>query len=486
MPAMLSFTYLNAEESEKPALLVIAEDLTMQTRHKEEIGLRLAMLNNSPDYFYAVDISTGKIIFANKSVSSLLGITPKEIYGKLITEVFGSSVLVKKRLEKLRSSARFQERVSITSKAGEKIELETSAARVRLGGRNIAIVDARDIGSLLDMERELQKTNATLSAILSSMPDHVQLLDSRHALQYENRCLIMATPEEEGNNKAISHYDPAQKHEKYIDQVIKTGIPIAFMEDLRLSKDKYGTFEHRIIPIHDNEGKVSGAGIITRDYTSEREKHEKIMQLEFILKHIFETSKDFMYVIDKNGQYVMINQAAADLFGKKTEEMKGKTNKQLNLPENSIPFKEIKNVFENKNTIFFTRKHSYPKGTIFESIYCSPVFNVSNVANYVIVVGRDITKEHNETAQKAISDAKEMVSVTMRPIGHDYNNILTVINGYATLMNEAANEDPKVKAAIRQILKAVERATKLTAKFQTYARNPIVSPDQDGSGEKKQ
>lgn len=484
IPAILSFTYLNTENSDQPALLAIAEDLSAEARRKEEIGLRLAMFNNTPDYIYAVDLKSGNIVFANKTICAEFNTTPREIEGSPLYKIFNSKEDARKKLERLRATPKLHEKLSIYSKAGDLIELESFSARAKLGGREIAIISSRDIGLQLDMERELQKTNATLSSILSSLPDYVQLLDSKKSLQYENRCIILGTPG--GREKILSHYDPAKQHRKYIEQVLKTGIPLSFMEDLPLPENKSGTFEHRIIPIHDPQGKVSGAGIITRDYTAEREKHEKIRELEFILEHIFGTSKDMIYVMDRSGRYIMINQSAAMMFGKTAESMRGKTNAELHLEENSVPVSELKEAFVKKTPLFFTRMHTYPMGTRFESISCSPVINEAGESTSVIVVARDITQEHIETTKKAISGAKESVSVKMRPVGHDFNNILTVINGYATLLSETAKGDSRIAAGLRQILKAVERATKLTAQFQNYARNPeIEMPESESDKAKK-
>ena len=252
---------------------------------------------------------------------------------------------------------------------------------------------------------------------------------------------------------------------------------MSFTEEEENSDEKMA-IERRIVPIQDGTGKISGTAMISRDYTEERKKRSRILELEFILNHLFETSQDFIYVMDRQGRYLMINQAAAARHGMNSVEMKGKTNAELGIKEGGVPFKEILLAMEQKKSIFITGRHQYKAGTFYESISCSPVLDNAGNATSVIVAGRDITKEHEETTDRALSAAKEIVSMKMRPVGHDFNNIFTVINGYATLLLETSKGDTRMTAGLRQILKAVERATKLTEKFQTYARNPVLSKEE--------
>lgn len=483
IPVMVSFTYINTG-IKSPSLVMITEDISAKTRYKREIGFRLAMLNNAPDYLFAVDLASGRIIFGNKAAASLAGMDSKVITGQPMSVFFSSEDKAREMLDALKSNLKLHEKISLTDKKGRRYELETFAEKIRLGGRQVSIIAGRDISEQEKMERQIQQTNATMSAILTSLPDHVQLFDNSNRSLYENRkfaTLKQPVADMPGKNESMRSVkiepDSSFNVKRFLSQVLRTGIPVSYMEDLELADGTMGSFERRIVPIQDGKGRTTRTAAITRDYTEERKKHEKIMELEFILEHIFETSSDFIYVIDRKGRYLMINQSAAGRYGKAAVAMRGKTNEELDITDSFIRSEELAEVFERKKALFFTRSHSYPAGTFYESISCSPVLNEAGDVTSVIVSGRDITKEHEETTDNALSAAKEVVSMKMRPVGHDFNNILTVINGYATLLSETAKGDARITAGLRQILKAVDRATKLTEKFQIYARNPILKKD---------
>ena len=62
-------------------------------------------------------------------------------------------------------------------------------------------------------------------------------------------------------------------------------------------------------------------------------------------------------------------------------------------------------------------------------------------------------------------------------IAHDFNNLLTVILGYSDMaFDKLAAADP-VRAMIREIQKAAERAELLTRQLLAFSRKQILQPD---------
>ena len=473
----LAMTLINLPEQEQ-IMLVIIEDLSTEEQHQKETAFGLDILNNAPDMLFAIDLKSRKLLFANKAFCKLSGIPEKEIIGKNILEIFGKNEEANTKIYNALNNPNTHINIPFSDKNGNETELEIFSSETYFNDDKIAIVAGREIKALRTLSNELLKTNAKLSAILSFLPDHVQLLDKEKRITYDNM--------ESGNSSKslIFHKGISYQLGKYLEEAVQKGMPLTFMEDLPAENGKKRNFEHRIIPVNDPAGNVSATAIITRDYSEMNEKYEKILAMEFILDHIFENSKDFIFVVDKEDRFLMINNAAAERYGKTVEEMKGKTVFELGITKNIKTSKEIKAIFENKTARFLTRTKKYPTGTFYESLSCSPVFNPMGEVSGVVVVGRDLTKEHEQTTDEALAAAKEIVSMKMRPIGHDFNNILTVITGYATLLSETVKDDTRVIAALRQILKATERAAKLTASFQSYARNPVLKKNKEDEGHK--
>src|SRR2546421_9578798 len=60
-------------------------------------------------------------------------------------------------------------------------------------------------------------------------------------------------------------------------------------------------------------------------------------------------------------------------------------------------------------------------------------------------------------------------------VAHDFNNILTVIHGHASLLTMSNLDDPAMRSA-QQITQAAERAAGLTRQLLTFSRRQLIQP----------
>ena len=62
-------------------------------------------------------------------------------------------------------------------------------------------------------------------------------------------------------------------------------------------------------------------------------------------------------------------------------------------------------------------------------------------------------------------------------IAHDYNNMLGIVSGYAELLREKVENDPKLMGYVKQIAKASENGVKLTNKLLAFTRKTAVTSE---------
>lgn len=94
-----------------------------------------------------------------------------------------------------------------------------------------------------------------------------------------------------------------------------------------------------------------------------------------------------------------------------------------------------------------------------------------------LVVGVDVTQEHNLQMQLQFSQRLEVIGTLAGGIAHDFNNLLTPILGYASLLMDsplAADDKTKLTA----ILTAAQRARMVVQQILTFSRqqDPIPAP----------
>ena len=78
-------------------------------------------------------------------------------------------------------------------------------------------------------------------------------------------------------------------------------------------------------------------------------------------------------------------------------------------------------------------------------------------------------EEHLRHAQKM-----EAIGTLAGGVAHDFNNILTAIMGYGTLLNMQIDEDSPLKNKVKQILASAEKAANLTRNLLAFSRKQII------------
>jgi len=84
----------------------------------------------------------------------------------------------------------------------------------------------------------------------------------------------------------------------------------------------------------------------------------------------------------------------------------------------------------------------------------------------------------NRQLQPQVQDAQRLVTVGRLAAGiaHDFRNLLTVIQGHAGLLRAEANLTPPMEESLQQIMRAVERAGKLSAQLLAFSRKTAPQP----------
>ena len=111
-----------------------------------------------------------------------------------------------------------------------------------------------------------------------------------------------------------------------------------------------------------------------------------------------------------------------------------------------------------------------------EETTISPVCDASGrIVNYV-AVKRDITQHLQMTAQFQQSQKMEAVGMLAGGVAHDYNNMLSVILGYAEMVQEKIDPAQSLYADLEIIINAAKRSADITRQLLTFARKQTIIP----------
>ena len=109
-------------------------------------------------------------------------------------------------------------------------------------------------------------------------------------------------------------------------------------------------------------------------------------------------------------------------------------------------------------------------------VSCTPVFDDDGQLEKIIYIGTDITRR--EQLERELIQAQKMESVGQLAggVAHDYNNMLSVIIGYAELALKKVDPADSLHDDLLEIYKAAVRSADITRQLLAFARKQTIAP----------
>lgn len=208
------------------------------------------------------------------------------------------------------------------------------------------------------------------------------------------------------------------------------------------------------------------------------DKNEELLRLtdelrasEERYRTLAETATDSIFAVKRNGTIEYMNSHGARQFGVSQEEMIGRRQSEL-FPAHiaEAHLRVIQGVFESGEPRHEEAQTPYPSQEIWQSTWLVPIKNASGRVTSVMGIARDITQGKVLEQQLRHSQKMEAVGHLAGGVAHDFNNILTVIKGYANFLLSRGNLDAEATDQINEVFMAADRASKLTCQLLTFSR----------------
>lgn len=94
----------------------------------------------------------------------------------------------------------------------------------------------------------------------------------------------------------------------------------------------------------------------------------------------------------------------------------------------------------------------------------------------VLIAAQDVTERFELVSQLRESQKMEAVGRLAAGVAHDFNNILTIIQGNSDLIAEVATDHAEVEELNQELNEAAERAAKLTRQLLAFSRKQLMRP----------
>jgi PAS domain S-box-containing protein len=404
----------------------------------DEATRRHILVDQSLDGIVILD-ENARVYEANQKFAEMLGYTPEEVR-ELHTWDWDTQWSREELLEMGRKvdETGYHLETCHRRKDGSVIDVDISINGAVIAGQKLIFCVCRDVTERKQMEKKLQASEKTKSAVLNATPDLIAVANEEGTLFDINKAMaerFRKHPEELTGSNGWDLIPPelAESRKRCFNEVFQTGKPCRF-------EDENGGiyFDNIVYPVMEEQGKVTRVAIQARDIT-ERKKAEDKMQT------IIKTALDGFWLTDLKGKILEVNDSYCKMTGYTREEllkMSISDLEALESPEATI--KHIKNLMS-KGYERFESRHKRKDGKIIDVEVSSNYLDVGQ--GQLFVFARDITER--KQAEQALRENEEKLermfeSVTDGISVVDLNSVITEVNQRTVEMHGLGSKDELV------------------------------------------
>jgi len=189
-------------------------------------------------------------------------------------------------------------------------------------------------------------------------------------------------------------------------------------------------------------------------------------------RHLFETSKDIIFISSPSGRFLDINPAGAELLGYSSVDELKKINLAQDLYYSPVDREKYKKQIESqgylKDCEIIMRKKSGEK--VIVSVSAEVVRDKDGTVTSYWGMMRDITRQKDMEKQLLQTQRMESVGNMAGGIAHDFNNNLTTIRGYEEMAMAEAPAGSVLRDYLDEIRTAADQASDLTGQLLMFSQ----------------
>jgi PAS domain S-box-containing protein len=191
-------------------------------------------------------------------------------------------------------------------------------------------------------------------------------------------------------------------------------------------------------------------------------------------KAMFEQAAVGVAQIDVNtGRFIQINQHFCVIMGRTREEMERFAISELVAPNELGIHLEKMGQLRSGESRESTREGQFLRkdgSVIWVSMTISAMWRKGEPADYVIAVAQDVSGRKRLEEQLRQSQKMDAIGTLAGGVAHDFNNILSIINGYVQLAEIEMRDNARIGEHLRAVRVATDRATDLVRQILTFSR----------------
>jgi len=341
-----------------------------------------------------------------------------------------------------------------------------------------------DITARKQAEEEKERIISLQKATIESTADGILVIDhSGKITDYNQRFAQMwHIPE-----SILSERDDARAIQFVLDQLLDPQGFAAKVNELYAAPDqesfdlllfKDGRCFERYSRPQRIAGQPAGRVWSFRDISERKLGERKLLESERRYRTLFESAGDAIFLLLGN-QIVDCNSRTLEVFGCAREQIIDQPISRFHPPRQPDGSDSLRKGKE-KNAAaltggsqFFEWQHVRFDGASFDAEVRLNRIQLAT-GNFLLAMVRDISERKGLEEQLRQAQKMEAIGILAGGVAHDFNNILSTIVGYTSLLQMKLKAGDPFKEYIERILSATERAVNLTSSLLAFSRKQEI------------
>ncbi len=441
-----------------------------------------------------------RFIFANPAAEAVFGVPRGTLADRSLREFLSDEEYARARSETERrrhgERSAFEQDIIRSDGAVRRLELTSTPHLAADGTFAGTFAVFRDITEYRALEQSLERERGRLLTLINSLPDNAWLKDAAGRFVLANRAtaaFLGARNPADLIGRTEGAFLPGGRGEAMLrDDLAAIAAARSVVDREELIPSAAGAHQWLLttkVPLRDAAGRVTGLVGIARDITKRKEAEEKL--LNFI-----DQSPEAILLADERGAVIEYNASAERLSGIPRDEAIGAQIWDLfargsprdgDRPSSAgAEETRLRAVLATGSGEFLNRPVDLtiqsPDGT--ERQVQRFLFPIRTTRGWQIgSISHDMTESRR--TEKALRASEEQLAQAQRlealgrlagGVAHDFNNILTVIQGYADLLATGLGNDSPYAPDVAEITRAAHRASDMTSQLLAFSRKQVMEP----------
>ncbi len=426
-----------------------------------------------------LDYETGCIQDANPFSIELLGLTKTEFIGKRLWELESARGIIP-------SEARFHEIkqngsssfdiLTLDAQEGRRVVVELSKNVYEVEDTKVLQLSIRDISDRVRAKESLRQSEARLRIVTEHAQVGLVVINADRQYTFANAAYleIFDLPFTDLVGKRVAEVLPSVydcQIRSRLDEAF-TGKRVGYELQVPKSRgERYLAINYEPVK---TEQVVTSIVVVVMDVTEKRATETRLR----IQDRAIQAASQGIIIADAmmpDLPIIFANCGFESITGYSLKETLGRNCRFLQ-GEQTDPDRiaEIRQAIQEKRAITVELLNYRKDGTTFwNKMSITPVWNESGQLTHYVGIQSDVTAKRNTEDQLRQSQKMEAIGQMAGGVAHDFNNVLTVIDGYTSMLLDETPNPELASTYLKEIQSASALAASLTRQLLAVSRRQI-------------